>query len=258
MNYIDKLPSDARRVKNTLNWVDRKGNVYGIVVKKNKHYGKYFKYCIYINKYNGYVYCPIKYCVDEKNQIYENRQRRVHIVIAETFIENPNNYPIVGHKNNIKNDNRVENLYWTTYQENTQKAVDDGLIINDKGYDDSQSHPVVMFETCTNKELGRFGSVKEANHETGISVNTIMRQCKYKRPVRKPWYFRFQDDKSLEPPTIVVEYNYFTDKELDRFFNIAEASRITKIPIQTIKQQCTNNKKPRTKTKSGMYFMYSN
>ena len=115
-----------------------------------------------------------------------------------------------------------------------------------------------MFETCTNKELGRFGSAKEANRETGISVNTIMRQCKYKRPVRKPWYFRFQDDKSLEPPTIVVEYNYFTDKELDRFFNIAEASRITKIPIQTIEQQCTNNKKPRTKTKSGMYFMYSN
>lgn len=34
MNYIDKLPSDARQVKNTLNWVDRKGNVYGIVVKK--------------------------------------------------------------------------------------------------------------------------------------------------------------------------------------------------------------------------------
>ena len=30
MTLLDKLPEDAVRVKNTMNWIDTKGNVYGI------------------------------------------------------------------------------------------------------------------------------------------------------------------------------------------------------------------------------------
>jgi len=117
--------------------------------------------------------------------------RRIHRLVAEAFIPNPDKLPYVGHKNNIKSDNRVENLYWTTAQENTQKAVDDGLMINDKGVNDSQSHPVKMFDRYTNELLGIWGSICEANSATGIEKTTISRQCKYKRPVRKPYYFRY-------------------------------------------------------------------
>ena len=46
----------------------------------------------------------------------------LHRIIAKAFIPNPNNYPVINHKNGIKTDNRLENLEWTTYSENNYHA----------------------------------------------------------------------------------------------------------------------------------------
>ena len=77
-----------------------------------------------------------------------------------------------------------------------------------------------MFNTYTNEEIGRYGSASEAVRETGIPKNTVLRQCRYKKPVRKPFYFRFQSDPSVEPPQIVIQYDYETDREIGRYFNV--------------------------------------
>lgn len=53
---------------------------------------------------------------------------RIHRLIAQTFIPNPNNLPCVNHKDGNKSNNHPSNLEWCTYSYNTNHAYSNGLI----------------------------------------------------------------------------------------------------------------------------------
>lgn len=47
----------------------------------------------------------------------------VHKLVAEKYIPNPNNLPQINHKNEIKSDNRIENLEWCDEKYNTRYST---------------------------------------------------------------------------------------------------------------------------------------
>lgn len=79
----------------------------------------------------------------------ETRQHLVHRLIALAFIPNPENYPIVNHKDENKQNNVPSNLEWCTISYNSS-------------YGQGKKKPVVMCDKETHQELKIFNSAQEA------------------------------------------------------------------------------------------------
>ena len=118
------------------------------------------------------------------------KRKRVHRLVAEAFIPNPENKPYVNHKDGVRYHNNVDNLEWVTPSENTQHAVNAGLI----GY--QKRRPVRQYN-LNGELLMIFESAAEASRQTGAQQGKITDCCKGNRKTAGEYQWRY-DDLNLE------------------------------------------------------------
>jgi len=112
----------------------------------------------------------------------------VHRLVAQTFIKNPDNLPMVNHRDcNIKN-NHVENLEFCTASYNRRYQEKFGK---------SQGHPVLAVNLST-LEVSQFKSQSEASRVFGIFQESISRVIKGRYKYTHGYWFVNADDKAVD------------------------------------------------------------
>ena len=77
----------------------------------------------------------------------------IHRIVAQEFIANPEHKPIINHKNGNRQDNRVENLEWCIFGENSRasKKITSSKRYNSVSVKDNQGN---VFDSY--RQAGRF------------------------------------------------------------------------------------------------------
>lgn len=164
---------------------------------------------------------------------------KVHRLVAESFIDNPNKLPQVNHIDERKDNNCVTNLEWCTASQNQRHSA---------------HHKSCRINQLTlDGELVKvWESFMEIERETGYNQSSIINCCKgkYKQAYGFKWEYAdpSQQRKLNRPVAVLTKDGEFVAE----YKSAAEASRCLKISYTQV-YLCLNGK---LKSTHGLKFIY--
>lgn len=115
-------------------------------------------------------------------------KKRVNRLVAQTFIQNPDNLPQVNHRDCDRANNNVDNLEWCTVSYNAKYREKFGK---------SQGHPLFAVNLTT-LEVSQFCSQSEAGRELGVFVSNINDVIKGKQKQASGFWFVNDDGHAVD------------------------------------------------------------
>lgn len=136
--------------------------------------------------------------------LWNNKKRKdakVHRLVAEAFIPNPDGLPVVNHKDENPSNNCVENLEWCTQQYN----IVYGFAIQKRIKSNPRVKPVVMLNINGEFEM-EFDSSADAARYIGGSGSSVWAVCNNRAKTYKGKVFIYKDEWLISGGYLNKEY----------------------------------------------------
>ena len=137
---------------------------------------------------NGWGYLQVRLTKNSISKTY-----KVHRLVAQAFIPNPQNYRCIDHINTIRTDNRVENLRWVSHKENsanpiTKERVTSAVI--------KRVGKIVMQYDIQGNLIKTWDTPAQAAKTLGICDGPIRKCCLGKESTYKGFIWKYKEKRA--------------------------------------------------------------
>ena len=121
--------------------------------------------------------------------LYKNgimKSAYIHRLVAQTFLPNPQNLPMINHKDEDKTNNSIDNLEWCTAGYNNSYGTRIKRVV------EKNSKPVLQYD-FSGKFIKEFSSVSDAAEEIGVSLGTLSGALTGQQKTSKGYLWKYKN-----------------------------------------------------------------